>query len=1067
MTKMRFLLSLAILQICVVTAFGSQSSDSNVMEQTWDEFRQIHPYGYQTVALKHVGDDCVFVISEPSESITEEMLKQLFQRYGGSMIVKHQPLGYEGWLADAVGIIHAPNDYDFNKFTQELFNLLYGTDYKAYYTDLDNPSKHVYFSENRLNYSISAAELSKWFITDKEQFKSSEGYYNTLTEILSNDIKGTNDLYYSKERGFVAWIVYPDKISVNDKSFTLNARKFALDTDLIIGALGNVGSKVAIIARERIVPVTVLPPLRIETIRLLATTENDNLAQSFEMYNVFAGKNSKNQDSAPIYLSDELWHTEYGNLLNMTDQMLKSWTENSDIHDYNYDYPVPIDWAFTNGVFREIVGTSGSLTYNWNTAGAGYVIQDMEKLDVFAVNRTGSLPVSFIPDGMEGKVDEKVNDAEELAYDFFSDLNSPELVREVQYATIYQIFRYFKNTKPKINVSIENLSALNPRLKKFDKLPKFADSPVPYFEKQQLNDVPSFTVYENIIENLLRIVSDTTSSSFTNCYNEGLKRFSDKYFASNAHVRLKELIENDPYRGFQSFLSERKGEDYVDSILMTKPTINEIREQFDKYLFESIDTIISYIKGYEKMYGKFPFSEAAKYIVCSRSLKSFEKENEKLAAEHDAIIEQFNSKVDEYNRKVKAGIANFFDKFQIESEKSSVKSRLKEIKEDIERNYKEVLRIASLRLSGNREKALGALNWLLTDPGSFESPIGAFYASKFTSHMKWMKSSPVTCSTASWGYGGHNLDAHITPIKVTTTIPKNFCKVSVIRGQRVVTVSNADKARITPSVLRTIERKAITGNFKLPKAPAERARVHIIERKFAYNDRGLILAEHTDAALKKRPVINEEKVESGSVMQEVLSKNVVSDASSRKQAFINGKEVESVSDIREMIAKEIAETGKSPVKEVHFSGYTAREVHVYADGLKECIVERLPEEGMSFKKFDINEDIQVVSQGDGTVKLVLEQRKETFPQQGSCKAAFLNITVPEKVSGSIKEAIIKVFKKSDDKINNRFKWKRELKQELQQEHPEIDSYDIKDEFIQLFGQILKISDNEIIFELAA
>ena len=60
-----------------------------------------------------------------------------------------------------------------------------------------------------------------------------------------------------------------------------------------------------------------------------------------------------------------------------------------------------------------------------------------------------------------------------------------------------------------------------------------------------------------------------------------------------------------------------------------------------------------------------------------------------------------------------------------------------------------------------------------------------------------------------------------------------------------------------------------------------------------------------------------------------------------------------------------------------------------------------------------------------------------------------------------------MFKKSEDKINNRFKWKRELRQELQKEHPEIDSYDIKDEFIQLYGHILKTNDYEIFFELAA
>lgn len=58
---------------------------SKIMEEVWQEFRQIHPYGYQTVALKHVDDACVFVISEPSESISEDDFNSLFSAYNGKM----------------------------------------------------------------------------------------------------------------------------------------------------------------------------------------------------------------------------------------------------------------------------------------------------------------------------------------------------------------------------------------------------------------------------------------------------------------------------------------------------------------------------------------------------------------------------------------------------------------------------------------------------------------------------------------------------------------------------------------------------------------------------------------------------------------------------------------------------------------------------------------------------------------------------------------------------------------------------------------------------------------------
>ena len=1078
MKKIVLFLFLAFFQFGIIIPMGQQviaanAIGTNTLEDTWKQFRQIHPYGFQTVALKHVDDACIFVISEPSEYVTETTLENLFSKYGGNIVIKHQPLGYEGWLGDAVGRIRFANESLFDSFTHDLFMLLYGTDYKAYYTDLDKPSDHVYFSDYRLNYSISAAELSKWFVTDKEEFKTSAGGVKTVSALLSSDISGTNELFYSKNRGFVVWIVDPDKISYNDSSFKINARKFALDTDLIIGALGNVGKKVAIIARERVVPVTTLPPLRIETIQLLATTDNNHLAQSFEAYNVFAGKNSKNEDMAPIYLSDELWHTEYGNLLNMSDQMLKSWTENNLVHDYNYDYPTPIDWAFNDGVLNDL-GVR-NLTYNWNTAGAGYVIQDIDKLDIFAVNRTGSLPVSFIPDGMEGKVDEKVNEAEELAYDFFSDLNSPKLVREVQYATIYQIFRYFK--KPVIDADLEwdgifsSLPYLGLDLDTYlgDDTEKYQgiiqeehNNNIPFPDSyniqfnsdalgskteyssatnERTNTVPHFTAYEEIVENLLRLVSDTNSVAFKQCYNEGLQRFAKKILATNAHTRLIELIQNDPYNGFKDYITEQFGQSYVDFILEHEPSKEDIKASFDSILYKSIDAVLSYINRYKKVYGTFPYPESAKYIVNKRNDNNYQKLDDIYRAQYDAIANKINQKIDEYEQHAKKGFVSRIHERAFITTINLAKRKLDDIDVNILNNKIELNRVSYLSPTKMEEKALGALNWLLTDPGPYEAPIGEFYASKFTSHRRWIKSSPMTKSTFRRAliYGGHNLDAHITPIKISkssTELPKGYCRISEVNGQKVITVSSADKIRVTPDVLRTIERRGITNkDFKLPKAPAERPKSIVIGREETNTVRGFNTKQH----------------------------NVTQD----KQVFVEGKEIKSVSELRNTIAQEIAENGTSSIKEIHFKDYSAREVHTYANDLKECIVERMPNEKLNLKSFDINEDIQVISQGDGTVKLVLQQNPETLQQQGIYKSAMLNISVPEKAGASLKDAIINVYKKSEEMINNRFKWKRELRKELQKTHPEIDSYDIKEEFIQLIGQILITNEYENLFEQAA
>lgn len=1030
-----------LLTVLLVRGFhltaANELPPTNAMIDTWQEFRQIHPFGYQTVALKHVDGECVFIISEPSESVTESALDALFRRYGGRMTVKHQPLGYDGWLADAVGCI--PSDEVPDDFTKDLFNLLYGTDYKAYYTDLDNPSEHVYFSEYRLNYSISAAELYQWFVTDKEEFETPEGVTKTVKEFLSTKSNITNELFFSKNKGFVTWVVSPDKINASDKTFKTNARRFALDTDLIIGAFGNIGDKVAIIARERVVPVDILPPLRIETLTLLATTDNDYLAQSFEMFNVFAGKTNENMDMAPIYLSDELWHTEYGNLLNMTDQMLKSWTENDKVHDFNYNYPTPIDWAFNDGVFRDL-NINGALTYNWNTSGAGYVIQDMGGLDIFAVNRTGSLPVSFIPEGMEGKVDDEVNEAEELAYDFFSQLDSPELTREVQYATFYQIFRYFK-------------------------------TPSTSKSKQPIPNAPNFTVYEDIVVHLLQIVADTSSADFHKAYSEGLQRFSKRYMSTNIRTKIKDLVENDPYGEFDSFLSETFGQTFIDSIMNSEPTEEEIQFLFDASLYPNIDSIRQYINNYEKVYGAFPYSEAAHFFVNGRDLNSdiepeggeeLDKQIDAYNAEVEGYIyakDRYNEEVERYNAAILNPLATNTDSWEkqldatykeldrkydwLEAELKDIEKKEKVYKNQKEKNLKEYLRQLHLKPTEPLENALGAINWLLTDPTPYDAPVGPFYADKFTSHRQWMKSSPITCSKNDSHnmYGGHNLNAHVTPIKLGSKAPKTGnliengkCCVTLKNGNRVITVAEADKARITPKVLRTIERKGIGTEagqmFKLPKAPKERPKFAFIGKPKASKGRGLVV----------------ENLTSGTP----------------KQAFINGKKVSSSSDLCETFANDLVGKGPNSVKELHFKDYSTRKVHASYE-LGECVVERSPKERLNLN--DFSDNIHVVEENDN-VKIILEQLPETLPNNGTWKSGNLEITIPSKDATAVERAFNKVRNLPNQQIDNGFKWRRQLNLELQEIDPGFDIYDIKCEH-GLFGHIFFKYEYDILSSEAA
>ena len=170
---------------------------------------------------------------------------------------------------------------------------------------------------------------------------------------------------------------------------------------------------------------------------LLAGANTDELGQSYERLNLFAGKydDSKNLDWAPIYLSRELIDTEYGSLLNVTDQMLKSWSMDGQVRYVRFNYPDPAAWPFPKPLNE--FANSPQITFNWNTKGTGYVIPSHE-FEYYSLNRTGALPVDYL-----AADNSTLRDAEDTAYKYFSGRNDANLVRVVQYASLYQIFRRF------------------------------------------------------------------------------------------------------------------------------------------------------------------------------------------------------------------------------------------------------------------------------------------------------------------------------------------------------------------------------------------------------------------------------------------------------------------------------------------------------------------------------------------------------------------------------------------------------------------------------------------------
>jgi hypothetical protein len=452
-------------------------------DQVWSRFRERFPYHIQVVAVSPRERDGTrtLILSEPPPHVT---LKALTTRYRQLRrpTVQTQRIGFDGWAKDVTAVIPAMTDADLRVLVQSLTRDLFGTSYKAAVWDFTSRQK----VNSSLDLSVSACELRQWLGATTAEPPVATGFGTfaawaigliallvflktrrlkpaltviacvaagwwlnregspipaagrlqplhggrpaALTTLLKEVDPG---VYLSDRPGFVVLVVPRDR-PLNESAVAL--REFGLESDLILGAVGSPRA-VAVVARERQIPLEDLPPLRVETMVQLGAATTKELAQSYERTRLFAGRFNRTQDWAPIYLSDELQDTEYGSLLNITDQMLKSWSQHGEVEYINFHYPKPAAFPFPVGLLEHV--KARQVTFNWNTKGVGYV-DSASGFDVLAFTRTGALPVDYL-----GETDNRLREAEDIGADYFARLSDPNLARVVQYAGLYQIWRQF------------------------------------------------------------------------------------------------------------------------------------------------------------------------------------------------------------------------------------------------------------------------------------------------------------------------------------------------------------------------------------------------------------------------------------------------------------------------------------------------------------------------------------------------------------------------------------------------------------------------------------------------
>jgi hypothetical protein len=388
---------------------------ADTADDNWTSFRQAVPAHLQTLALSEpdkTGLRTLIISEPPPDTLPKSQyvlrLRGIFGDHFRTAKILRKETGLHGWVEDIVvgigGYAGGGNDTELRDDLALLAETLWGTSYKMAPLALPAPrSREV--SPEVSDIAIRQSELRDWLLDGKVRLSPVTApaappralmelaAAGTMGAFLSNDQRGLTVLLIDRRQPFEA----------NRVEF----RKFALDTDLVVGAVSIGSDYLAFVGRERQASVTTVPPLRFETALLLVTSKRAELSQSYERTQIFAGQlqsgKFKGWDWAPIYLSPELVDTELGSVLNFTDQMLKSWSEGGIIKYLYFGYPVPAQFPFPHPIMDEVQHIEpkvDSILFNWNTTGAFSLVDyqpttTKPKSATLSVLHSGSLPMVY------------------------------------------------------------------------------------------------------------------------------------------------------------------------------------------------------------------------------------------------------------------------------------------------------------------------------------------------------------------------------------------------------------------------------------------------------------------------------------------------------------------------------------------------------------------------------------------------------------------------------------------------------------------------------------------------
>ncbi|MDD2437895.1 MAG: hypothetical protein PHG27_04295 [Massilibacteroides sp.] len=519
-----------LFSLFISNAAFSQSLAEKEKTKIWQNFRENYPNPYQTIGFAQFNDKSqLYLISEPPSYIQLSDITELFEGFDYSVEVKTWNIGYDGWVKDVVICVHyIPPVYKL-LFIKQLNELLYANSYRLICKELPVVQpRRIFIKANTIDYKISAMELNKWFVENNMQFvevaKSINQY--SFNELLNSPKAG---VYASNDSTFIIWsIPYGNQAGFSRE----NIGKFTIESDIILGAISN-SKTLIVIGRARQCSYAELPPLRIETIEMLAGTKNENLSQSLNIAELITGKMDNGADWCPAFVSDELENDEFGHLLTMTDIFLKDWLSAGFLSYPEYKYPKPNHYY---DIKRDHIA---NIRYNWNTKDYIYSTRFYEK-NVIAFRNTACLNASLF-DASEIEEKDMNNTINSEANKYLASLNNADLARVVQYTALYQIFKTNNihcNIYSNPHTIDKSTLLLNDTREILNKLRNLSNDEIRTISRRIEEDYFKLYLYQN-----LQILADTKRNE----WEEEFKKAVEKAAKEN-NMTIKEFQTTEKYK---------------------------------------------------------------------------------------------------------------------------------------------------------------------------------------------------------------------------------------------------------------------------------------------------------------------------------------------------------------------------------------------------------------------------------------------------------------------------------------------------------------------------------------